>query len=479
MQFKRTSRIVLSFTGQSIRYAKIRGDGNELQVTGEGEFAFNFQAFWDEPLTPQNSLTRQLKAHGISKGKAIIGLPAQWCLFEELHMPMLDEASLTPAVALQAQQRYNRTDRAFTCDFMPPVAHEGQWSITIGAMASSHLVAIEYALNEAALKAHAVIPTSLALHQAYNIPAGKRWQYTAWMHNDQIELFCWNQKRYAGMDLLQLNSTQVNGDLHHLAYSNIKQQIQQDELIHAVDSKSQSVHMIWDHDQPCDVSWFAKPTDARQWQVHPRKPIGRNQTLLGNDLLVLGQLVLGDDALPINFVESRLEQKQKQTKNPWRTRIVLICVLMLLLGCYAAWDLYSLNQSIADLKEQIEKVEDGASRATSVISMVTRADHWFSTSPHYLNAQRSIAIAFKSTASIWTTSLTLRADSIGLLNGAAIAEKDVLGLIDRMKERPDLSNVKLLYMRDATSKNKIEKAYAISFLYLPVTVQGGSSDESK
>lgn len=479
MQLKRTSRTVLSFTGQSIRYAKLYGSHNSIQVAAEGEFAFNFNTFWDEPLTPQNSLTQQLKAHGLGKSKAIIGLPAQWCLFDELTLPMLDQANLTHAITLQAQQRYNRNDRAFVCDFMQPVAHEGQWSVTLGAMTLAHLAAMEYAFNEAALKIHSILPTSLALHQAFGSTTAKRWQYTAWMHNDQIELFCWNQKRYAGMDLLQLDNQATNGDLHTQTYNSIKQQIQQDEMIYAVDSKSQSVHMIWDHNDDCDTRWFTKPTDARQWQVHTKKRVGRNQTVLGNDLTVLGKLIFEDDELPLNFANSRLEQKQKQTTSPWRTRIILICTLLLILAGLTVWDLFQLNRSITDLNQQIEKVENGATRATSIISMVKRADHWFSTSPLYLNAQRSVAIAFQSTASIWATHFTLKPDGMGLLNGAAVTEKDILGLIDRVKARPDLHNVKLLYMRDATSKNKTEKAYAISFLFSTKNETGGQADESK
>jgi hypothetical protein len=64
------------------------------------------------------------------------------------------------------------------------------------------------------------------------------------------------------------------------------------------------------------------------------------------------------------------------------------------------------------------------------------------------------------------------------MNGSASSENQVLKLIDRMKAQPDLRDVKLLYMRDAATKNVAEIAYAVSFIYQPVTA-GGVKHESE
>ena len=136
MQLKRTSRIVLSLTGQSIRYAKVHRAGQNVQVSDQKVLTFDFASFWSAPLTADNALSQLLKARGISRNKVIIGVPAQWCLFDEIRLPKLDQASLKSAVGLQAEQRYNRSDRAFTCDYMSPVADDDMWSVTLGAMAA-------------------------------------------------------------------------------------------------------------------------------------------------------------------------------------------------------------------------------------------------------------------------------------------------------------------------------------------------------
>ena len=93
-------------------------------------------------------------------------------------------------------------------------------------------------------------------------------------------------------------------------------------------------------------------------------------------------------------------------------------------------------------------------------------------------ALRSIAKAFGSTEFIWATNLSLRPDMLGLMNGSARSEDDVIKLSDRMKKRADLRDVKLLFMREAAAKNNTEIAFAVSFVYVPTAVTGGN-DESE
>lgn len=471
MQFKSSSRIVLSLTGQSIRYARIKGAGQSVTVSSHGQLPFDFASFWSEPLMPDNSLTRLLKANGLTKSKVTVGVPAQWCLFDELLLPKLDETSLNSAIGLQAEQRYNRSDRAFTSDYVLPVSHEDKWSVTLGAMAAAHVAALQFALGEAHLKMQAMLPTSLLFHDLYHTDTSKRWQYTAWVRHDQIELFCWNQKRFAGMNLLQAAANPVNGDLHQSIYDTVRQQILQDELIHAVDTQNQNVQLFWDLDQACDVHWFDKPTDARRWQIHPAQVSAQGKSI-GNDLMALSALATHDKTPPINLIAPRLTREMKQTTHPWRTRLIMIAALIVLLIGYVSWDLYSLNQQITDLNEQITSMKDGTERAQSIIKLVDRADHWFSTTPQYLACQLSISQAFGSTENVWATNLSLRPDMLGLMNGSAVSESHVLKLIDRMKAQMDLHDVKLLYMRDAAVKNSTEIAYAVSFVYQPVKAAG-------
>tara|TARA_B100000941_G_C28498484_1_gene552492 strand:- start:615 stop:2054 length:1440 start_codon:yes stop_codon:yes gene_type:complete len=478
MQLKSSNQIVLSLTGQGIRYAKVRRAGESVSVSSQGHLPFDFSAFWAEPLMPENSLTKLLKANGLTRNKVTVGVPAQWCLFDEIRLPMLDESSLLGAVGLQAEQRYNRSDRAFTSDYMLPVVDEDKWSVTLGAMASAHVAALQYALDEAHLKVQAILPTSVLLHDMYHTDSSKRWQYTAWLRNDQVELFCWNQKRFAGMNLLQVSGEHVNGDLHQRLYDTVRQQILQDELIHAVDAQNQNVQLFWDVDHPCDVQWFDKPTDARKWQIHASQSTGSQQAATGNDLIALGQLAVSDKAAPLNFTAPRANREQQQTTHPWRTRLIMIGVLLVMLVGFLGYDLYSLNSRITELTTQISSLEDGTRIARSSIKLVQRADAWFSTTPKYLACQRSIAKAFGSTEFIWATNLSLRPDMLGLMNGSARSEDDVIKLSDRMKKRADLRDVKLLFMREAAAKNNTEIAFAVSFVYVPTAVTGGN-DESE
>ena len=60
MPFKSSNQIVLSLTGQSIRYAKVKRAGQSVSVSNHGQLPFDFAAFWSEPLMPDNSLTRLL-----------------------------------------------------------------------------------------------------------------------------------------------------------------------------------------------------------------------------------------------------------------------------------------------------------------------------------------------------------------------------------------------------------------------------------
>lgn len=471
MQLKSSSRIVLSLTGQSIRYARVKGAGTSVTVTQHGQLPFDFAAFWAEPLMPNNSLTRLLKANGLTKNKVTVGVPAQWCLFDEVRLPKLDEASLNSAIKLQAESRYNRADRAFTCDYMPPVNDDDKLSITLGAMAAAHVAALQFAFNEAHLKIHAILPTSVLLHDLYHTDTTKRWQYTAWLLNDMVELFCWNQKRFAGMNLLQVSNEHVNGDLHQHLYDTVRQQILQDELIHAVDTQNQNVQLFWDVDHACDVEWFNKPTDARRWQIHAKQPAGRSLAV-SNDVMALGRLALSDTTPLLDFASPRLAREQKQATHPWRNRLILIGVIVLLLGGYLGFDLYSLNQQVTQLNTELSDMKDGTERAKSIIKLVERADTWFSTTPQYLACQRSISQAFGSTEFIWAKSLALRPDMLGFLNGSAASESHVLKLIDRMKALPELQDIKLVYMRDAASRDASEIDYAVSFVYVPKTAKG-------
>jgi hypothetical protein len=173
---------------------------------------------------------------------------------------------------------------------------------------------------------------------------------------------------------------------------------------------------------------------------------------------------LNGRALIADFLHSRLNPRKKialKGKIPWiggSAAVVLIVAGALFL------DWQSQQQTIAELKSQIEKRKDDVAAAKDVVDKTTFARGWYDRRPKFLDGLREITMAFPAEGRIWATSLAVGEDRRALLSGKAADHGAVLEVLDRLNANPKFSDVKSLYTREVGGGTQ-EVSFAISLSF--------------
>jgi hypothetical protein len=187
---------------------------------------------------------------------------------------------------------------------------------------------------------------------------------------------------------------------------------------------------------------------------------------------------------PVDLLHSRLAVKPPARLSPRAIWGAVAGLLLALGAAYLVGDWYQGTAEEAELHQKREEAKEKIETAQAYIDRVNATRTWYDRRPNYLECLRAITLCFPEEGRAWTSSLSLREDMRGILNGRAVDRKSVLDVVDmrgvlngravdrksvldvvdQMKLSRALTNVKLLQMRETGTKNS-EVSFGIGFAF--------------
>ncbi len=167
---------------------------------------------------------------------------------------------------------------------------------------------------------------------------------------------------------------------------------------------------------------------------------------------------------PVDLLHSRLTPRRTfavRRKAAWAAAVVaaiaVACAVEL-------WGWHSDSVEAAAAQEKLTAMEGKLAEAKDVIAKVTFARPWYDRRRSYLDCVRELTLAFPEEGVIWAKSLAIQEDMRVALYGRAVSGTAVVDVYDRLKASPKLSDVKVLYIRQA-GRDTRDVLFAMSFTF--------------
>jgi hypothetical protein len=178
----------------------------------------------------------------------------------------------------------------------------------------------------------------------------------------------------------------------------------------------------------------------------------------------LGRAASQEEPLAIDFLNSRIYAKKETNHKRLKLWSAITCTVLLVIIISMIWGWQQDKNDIALLKEHYESMREEVEEAAGVVEKVTFTRGWYSGRPKFLDCLRGLTLSFPEEGTIWVTSLAIKEDMEGIITGKAVSERNVLDVLDSMKQSGTFSKVQLEYMRDA-GRNSREVSFAINYVF--------------
>jgi hypothetical protein len=175
------------------------------------------------------------------------------------------------------------------------------------------------------------------------------------------------------------------------------------------------------------------------------------------------------DLLPVDFKHTRLapvKAARVGRKTAWGGTIATVVVL----GTFLLyWDVRAREIDLARLTKDLDTHKSEFKAAENMVGRVTYSRGFFETRPPYLECMRDVTVAFPTRESeqIWVTTLTLRENRKGQIQGRANNNETVRTVLESLKRSPKFTGVQLIDLRDSGGRTR-EVTFSIGFSYIAV-----------
>jgi hypothetical protein len=170
------------------------------------------------------------------------------------------------------------------------------------------------------------------------------------------------------------------------------------------------------------------------------------------------------DLLPLDFRRSRLTPAPKRRLSRGTTYAILAAAILLaaIAGMYVVVE---RRQTEYDkISGELNSMQGTLKTANAMLDRVNYGRGFFETRPPYLDVMVELTRAFPRNDPIYVTSVTLRDNHKGQLQGKAPREKMARDLLDQIKKNPKFTDVKLQNLRETGGKTN-DFTFSINFTY--------------
>ena len=456
--------------------AEVRAANGRRRMTHAAEFRFPEGTLLTDPSPLGRRLGQWLKEQGFSARRAVFGVPAKWMLSKEERVPPADAQTVAGILRTRAERDFSFDPRDLALDYAAEANSAEISTVLLVAVTRERIAQINQIARAAGLDPIAVTSSVMALSCATAaqpdgvsclLHLGPRWGELAVRTEGRFRLvrhLSWSgPAEHAAVQTSSRAIEDLAGELRRAtaAVSPLGQSSTMDRLVlwNAAGLAPETLSTLGqdlfaDGTIPGELSGL----DLAAAPAPDETDRSRFAAAAALGLAGLRPRAL----LPLDFLHSRLAAYRKGIMERRFLRPVALSAAAAVALLFLLLDWSGGQRELGDLTARLEAMEPEIAQARDMTGKISFARSWYDTTPRFLECLRQITDAFPEEGTIWATSVALRAEGRGALSGKAVDEKAVLDVMDRMNAAAGFSDVKLLYVREASAGSR-EYSFAMSF----------------
>lgn len=469
----------LAVEERSILAVEIRLDGERFEVKHAAEFVFPEGTTLNEPTSVGQLLRQFLREHRFTAKHAVIGLPAKWLIVREKNVPPTNADSIGGILKIQAERDFSLDFDEMVFDYLgEPRSTEYSSLLLVGTLRRT-IDEIITAAQTAGLSVLSVTSSALALASAFS-PLQHVSRYVLYIRPEYIEFVVQSAKYFRVLKHLPMamfgdrdakrmsdNRTiesfvgEVSRLISLLPHGRGTPEPVKMFVWNAADLAPEVMQTLADHLLPTVEVIDARTESVNEKLAPPSEAAGHQFGAAA----ALGLAGARRELLTVDFLHSRISPKKSKVLGRRALWAAAVGIALILSSLFLFWDWQNEKEEVATLKTSLERMKEDIDTAQSIVDKVSFARSWYTGRPKILDCLRELTLAFPIEGRIWVTSLALREDMHGIINGKSVDEKSVLEVLDTLKGNGIFSDVQMLYMRD-TGRSSQEVSFAINFAFV-------------
>ncbi len=443
---------------------------------GRTEIGGSGELLWEKEFTPDNvtelgqRLRRFLREGGFTARRAVVGLAAKWVLAKEIEAPPAGSDALAGILGIQAERAFSLNSGELIFDYCGRTSTSKASQVLLLAARRQTVDQIRELADAAGLQIESMTVSALACSQALS-ETGPACRYGLYTRPNYCEF--WGRSE-GGPRFIRHVPMAVNGS--STSYADLLTSTLPRLILLSSRQDQAPPHQVAAYDA-CGLSNEA--FDRLNERLGPQITVHN-----GRAGLLPGGLALSDrphetrsiaaaavaltatraDRVPIDFLNPRIGAKRTASHKRlvgWAAFVGVACLIGLA-AVVADW--HGDRRDIAVYTQQLELMSEDIAAAREVVERVSYAGTWASREPRFLDCLKELTLAFPDEPSVWATSLALNENGTGSLVGKATNETSFYEVLDRIKENPVFSQVKMIHIRDA-GRDSREKEFALNFTF--------------
>jgi len=431
-----------------------RNVGGSVKVERAREFAFPEATAWDDPARLGKALAKFLAQEKFSSRRAVLGFPAAWVVTREVRTPPAAPEATASMVRMQVERIYGGEAEGLVFDCTEGARSESGTALLLVVTTQDKLDRVAAMARAAGLTVRAATPDSLALGSLAK-SAECAEEILVLARGDAAEITL----RSKGSFLAVRNAAgDVVGEIERACA----------EASGRAGAGVRVGITVWDGN--------SLPAEAQNRLMAAGFDLRLSPGLQGVDgveaaflpATALAMCGLNGHKAPLDFLHSRLTPPKagRFGRRTWWAVGVAGAAAVGLGALFFSWHReFAEVQEVADRLDGMKSEIDAAQKT---VDRVTVARAWYEDRPKVLDCLADLTKAFPTEGTVWVTNINLKpagtggVGTRGALSGKARDERTVLDTVDRMRKLKTLSDVKLVFMREAGRTNR-EVSFALSF----------------
>jgi hypothetical protein len=459
----------LSIDDRGATCAEVATQGARRSVRRAGRFDFPTSAgaqtgALSDPTALGAALKSWLASHGFTASRAVIGVPSKWLTSSERDLPPLNSGDALPMLRLQAEAMSMTAGHDLVVDVAGDPSRGGTGGKTLlVAIMRGQLDRLTQLASAAGLRLEAVTATSLAAFDQIDAAAGRSLLLVG---DAGAELVAGD----AGTARLLRHISSGNVAPVHLA-SELKRTLALSGVPAPTAEKPLWVLSSLTAGQLEDLSRRAgiamRAAQPARADFAPAALNGDADKLTIEAFapaVLLASRAASSGAIAVDLLHSRLAAPIPQKfgrRTIWAVVIGVAAVVAIGLLYSLVLDREAEAKVLAD---QVAKGAPDAKAAQAAIDRFSFGRTYFERRTPVLDALREVTLAFDYNEPIWATSIVIRDNRDGVLQGRATNQQLVRQLLDRLKANPKLARVSLVNLQELSGRTR-EQGFTISFNY--------------
>jgi hypothetical protein len=477
MKLRSASYLGVCVSDRAIVCAEVALSGGRRIVRQSAEFAVPAgTSLLDRPEAVGEALKAFLRERRFGASRAVVGVPARWMIALEKDVPPAADDQARALLRLQAERLAVAENGDMLFDFAGQADSSRATKVLLVGIQRQRVDAVERMLTAAGLDVVAITSSALALARGANGPErdrpmlllGRQGAEMVWRHDGAPKM------------LRHMSVAAVNGH-GPVSVGPLGTELGRAVALTRMNGTTAAARelMLWDTVglSPAQVSELSERTGLTVRAADARKELGvesvNGQAGAADASSVAPALALavaGTDRalLPVDFKRSRL-MPQKTRRVGRKTTWAFAAGLFVLVGIVALyWSVRTHETELAQLSSSLDAHKAEYKSAENMVGRVTYSRGFFDTRPPYLECMVDVTKAFpRESDQIWVTTLTLRENRKGQIQGKASSNETVRTVLEALKRNPKFAGVQLLDLRDAGGRTR-EVTFSIGFNYIAV-----------